>query len=428
MRGEERGARTASRPTRLPSPLASTLWHCLIASLPGPPVPPMFSLLKHFTAWTNWLIVLAVGTLVAFGCASIYAADPDHGVKQMFFVALGVGVMLLIQLLHYKAIGRVAWALHLFALGCIAYTLIPGAPGVPLVNGARCWIDFKVLRFQPSELAKITYVLTLARYLMYRDSQRSYLGLVPPFLLTLFPMAMVLKQPDLGMALVFIPVLFAMIFAAGARIPHLLTIAAAGVVCIPLVWFSGKDGTPGFEKLPELVKPYQRARVYAMFRDDPRTLQRTGFQQHNALMAFGSGGVTGKGWGDIDVGRRVPENHNDMIFALLGEQFGLWGSLAVLGAYALLFFAGIETAGSTKDPFGRLAAVGLTAVLAAGAFENLGVVLRIFPVTGVTLPFISYGGSSLLANFTLVGLLMNIAARRPIVMGKSKFAGANDDD
>jgi cell division protein FtsW (lipid II flippase) len=375
------------------------------------------------SAWTNWIILLAVALLVGFGLASIFAADPSHGMKQVLFVALGVGVALMLQVVDYQAVGRMAWGVHLIAIALIVYTLVPGAPGVPLVNGARCWIDFKLLRFQPAELAKITYVLTLARYLRFRESQRSYGGLIPPFLLTLFPMVMILKQPDLGMSLVFIPVLFAMLFAAGARAPHLLTIAAAGALCIPLFWFMGNPGTPVFEKLPSIIKPYQRDRVYAMFRDDPRTLQRTGFQQHNALMAFGSGGVMGKGFGDIEVGRRVPENHNDMIYALLGEQFGLWGAWLVLFAYGLLIFAGIETAGSTKDPFGRLAAVGLTAVLAAGAFENLGVVLRVFPVTGVTLPFISYGGSSLLANFTLVGLLMNIASRRPIIMGRSKFEG-----
>lgn len=375
------------------------------------------------SAWTNWIILLAVAVLLTFGVSSIFAADPSHAAKQLLFIVLGAGVALMLQVVDYQAVGRMAWGVHLVAIALIAYTLVPGAPGVPLVNGARCWIDFKLLRFQPAELAKITYVLTLARYLRYRESQRSYAGLIPPFLLTLFPMVMILKQPDLGMSLVFIPVLFAMLYAAGARIPHLLTIGTAGLLCIPIIWFMGNPGTPGFGKLPSIIKPYQRDRVYAMFRNDPRTLQRTGFQQHNALMAFGSGGVTGKGFGDIEVGRRVPENHNDMIYALLGEQFGLWGALLVLTAYGLLIFAGIETAGSTKDPFGRLVAVGLTAVLAAGAFENLGVVLRVFPVTGVTLPFISYGGSSLLANFTLIGLIMNIASRRPIIMGKSKFEG-----
>jgi cell division protein FtsW (lipid II flippase) len=390
----------------------------------------MFSVLRHFTAWTNWLIVLAIGVLVTAGVASIHAADPDHGLKQGLFVALGTGVLILVQLVDYRSIGRWAWAMHAVALGAIAYTLLPFvrlAPGVsrlgfvPQINGAYCWIDFGLLRFQPAELCKITYVLTLARYLRYRETQRAYSGLVVPFVATLVPVVMILKQPDLGMCLAFIPVLFAMLFAAGSKRGHLLTIAAAGALCIPVLWCMGDGRTPVLGNLPAVVKDYQRQRVYAMLHDDPQTLQKSGFQQHNALIAFGSGGLLGKGTGNIDVGRRIPENHNDMIFALIGEQWGLWGAGAVLAAYGLIFLAGIEAAGSTRDPFGRLVAVGLTAMLATSAFENLLVVLKLMPVTGVTLPFVSYGGSSLLANFVLAALLINIASRRPIVMGRDTF-------
>lgn len=388
----------------------------------------MSSVLRHLSAWTNWLIVLAIGVLVTVGIRSIWAEDPDHGAKQLLFAAIGVGALLLLQVIHYQAIGRIAWILHFMVLAAILYTLLPWVPSsgfgsVPLVNGARNWIDFKLLRFQPAEFAKITYVLTLAHYLRFRESQRSYAGLIPPFLLTFIPLLMILKQPDLGTSLVFTPCLFIMLFAAGARTAHLLTVAGAGLLCVPLVWFAGNKGTPVFEHLPAIVKEYQRQRVFAMFSSDPSTLQRSGYQQHNALIAFGSGGLSGKGWGNIEIGHRVPESHNDMIFALIGEQAGFLGVLLVLAAYGALFLAGIETAGSTRDPFGRLAAIGLTAMLAGGAFLNIMVVLKLMPVTGVTLPFISYGGSSLLANFMLAGLLMNIASRRPIVMGKSTFEG-----
>lgn len=395
----------------------------------------MFSILRHFTRWTNWLIVVAVGVLVAAGVGSIWAADPDHAKKQALFAVLGTGILLLVQLVDYRLVGRWAWGLHIFALLGIAYTLLPFVrlPGggstifmVPQVNGAYCWINFGLLRFQPAEVAKITYVLTLARYMRFRESQRSYAGLVMPFVATLVPVVMILKQPDLGMSLAFIPVLFAMLFAAGSRRGHLLTIAGAGLVCIPILWCMGDERTPILGHLPPVVKKYQRERVYAMLHNDERTLQRSGFQQHNALIAFGSGGVFGKGTGQIDVGRRIPENHNDMIFALVGEQWGLVGAGAVLLAYAGIFLAGIEAAGSTRDPFGRLIAVGLTAMLATGAFENLMVVLKLMPVTGVTLPFVSYGGSSLLSNFVLVALLINVTSRRPIVMGRSTFEF--DDD
>jgi cell division protein FtsW len=147
----------------------------------------------------------------------------------------------------------------------------------------------------------------------------------------------------------------------------------------------------------------------------------TQYQTERALTAIGSGGPTGKGIGNIVVGRYVPEAHNDMVFALIGEQFGFIGSLIVLAAYIVLFAAGIEIAAATREPFGRLVALGIIAIMAGQAFINLMVVLRLMPVTGITLPFVSYGGSSLLASFMAIGLLLNIGQNRPIVMARESF-------
>src|SRR5262249_23930842 len=159
-----------------------------------------------------------------------------------------------------------------------------------------------------------------------------------------------------------------------------------------------------FNHLPKFVKDYQRDRVYAMFNSDPRTLEGTGFQQQHALIAYGSGGISGKGIGNVVVGRHVPETHKDMIFALIGEQLWVFGSAFVLGAYLVLFTAGIEISASTREPFGRLVAVGVVSLLAGQTFLNLLVAVKLMPVTGVTLPFISYGGSSLVASFMAAGL------------------------
>ena len=138
-------------------------------------------------------------------------------------------------------------------------------------------------------------------------------------------------------------------------------------------------------------------------------------------MAFGSGGFSGKGMGNIPVGRYVPEAHNDMIFSLVGEQFGLWGVAVVLAAYFALFTAGVEIAAATREPFGKLMAVGVITLTAGQTFLNIMVCLRVFPVTGVTLPFVSYGGSSLIASFMGAGLLLNIGQNRPIVMANDAF-------
>jgi cell division protein FtsW (lipid II flippase) len=229
----------------------------------------------------------------------------------------------------------------------------------------------------------------------------------------------------LGTALTFIPALFVMLFVAGAKLWHLAAVLGMGVLVAPVMWLAGPapegPGLPVFKYLPTMVRPYQRERVQAMFADNPKISREKGYQQKRALIAFGSGGVTGKGIGQIPVGEYVPEKHNDMVFSLIGEQFGLFGAAVVLGAYGILFAAGIEIASATREPFGRLVAIGVVALLAGQTFVNLMVCLKLMPVTGVTLPFVSYGGSSLLASFIAAGLLLNIGQNRPFVMAKDAF-------
>ncbi len=237
----------------------------------------------------------------------------------------------------------------------------------------------------------------------------------------------------------FIPVLFAMLYVAGAKIIHLVSVVALGLLVFPLLWFSGEHvikpatanspaeicptcpSLPILRHLPQFIKHYQRERVYAMFSHDKETQQRYGFQQRLALTAIGSGGFAGKGIGEFTVGRYVPEAHNDMVFALICEQFGFLGAAAVFGAYAVLCAAGIEIAAHTRDPFGRLIAPGIVALITGQAFLNLMVCLKLMPVTGVTLPFVSYGGSSLVASFMAIGLLLNVGQNRPYVIAKTAF-------
>lgn len=377
----------------------------------------------------NWPVLAGVSVLAGLGLVSIWAdtrgdANPEWP-KQCIFIGIGLTLMFAMQFLSYQAIGRFAWGFYILSTGLIVYTILPGVPrsgflGVPLINGAHAWINFGPLSLQPAELTKISFVMVLARYLRFRSNYRTLPGLLPPFALAVVPVALMLKQPDLGTALTFIPALFAMLFVAGAKFKHLLTIVGLGAVCAPIAWFSGSD-LPLFRNLPELVKQYQRDRVFAMFSTDPAVLQRKGFQQERAMTAFGSGGFTGKGPGNIPVGRSIPEGHNDMIFALIGEQFGLIGAIGLLVAYIVVFAAGVEISAGTREPFGKLLALGLVSLLAGQTFLNLLVCLRLMPVTGVTLPFVSYGGSSLLASFMAAGLLINIGQNRPLVMAKNAF-------
>jgi cell division protein FtsW (lipid II flippase) len=217
--------------------------------------------------------------------------------------------------------------------------------------------------------------------------------------------------------MLFLPTLFTMLFIAGARKRHLLGVVGMGLALIPIAWVFGKD-VPGSGHVPLFMQPYQWKRVKAMFNHDPAM----DYQQEHAMIAFASGGTLGKGLGQIPIGEHVPEAHNDMIFALIGEQLGfVRGSAVVLILYVVLFTAGVEISGSTRDPFARLMAVGIVAILVGQTFLNLTVCVRLMPVTGITLPFISYGGSSLLASFMAAGLLLNVGQNRPIVMAKDAF-------
>lgn len=379
---------------------------------------------------TNWPILAAVAVLSVLGVMSIWVGSPTDGPKQLVFLAVAVAVMGLLQTVNYLNVGRYAWPLYILSLILIGYTLL-GAfaekhghsiPGVHSIHGACCWITFPGgVSFEPSELMKISFILVLARYLRFRDNYRTIAGLLPPFLLTLVPAVLILMQPDLGVAALFVPTLFTLLFVAGAKVKHLAAIVGLAVVLIPLLWLSGDENVPIFSHLPSIVQPYQRARVAGLLSRDPKTLRQAGFQQLRALTAMGSGGPTGKGAGDIPVGEHVPEAQNDMIFAIIGEQFGLVGSIAVLTAYIVLFIAGIEIASATREPFGRLVAVGIVALLAAQAILNLSVVMRLFPVTGVTLPFVSYGGSSLVASYIAAGFLLNIGQNRPLVIARNAF-------
>jgi cell division protein FtsW (lipid II flippase) len=385
----------------------------------------MNRLWRQLAIATNWPVLVAVTVLSTLGVWSIWVDSPADGPKQLVFLAVAVAVMAAVQGVNYLVLGRYAWALYFLSLLLLGYTLLGefhSIPGVHYTKGAYCWITFPGgISFEPSELMKISFILVLARYLRFRSNFRTLRGMVVPFLLTLAPLVMILKQPDLGVAALFVPVLLILLFVAGAKVKHLLAVVALGTALLPPLWLSGVAGVPFFEHLPVIVTPNQRQRVAGLLNRDPRTLREHGYQQARALTAMGSGGATGKGAGEIPVGHGVPEARNDMILAIIGEQFGLVGTISVLAAYVVLFVAGIEIAAATREPFGRLVAVGIVAMLAAQAVLNLSVVMRLFPVTGVTLPFVSYGGSSLVASYIAAGFLLNIGQNRPLVIARDSF-------
>jgi len=392
---------------------------------------------------TNWPVLVAVLVLSAMGIISIFAASRAQaaaasrfdGMKQCIFLGVAILCMALFQIVNYQKIGRVAWLFYLLSLMLVLYTVMGNVaeahghplPGVHSTKGVCAWININLPGFgpvslEPAELMKISFVLLLARYLRFRNNYRTLPGLMPPFAMALVPMVLILKQPDLGMAMLFLPVLFAMLFVAGAKIKHLALIMGLGVLLAPVVWFSGVPRVPVLRHFPQVIKKYQRERMEAFLdSSNPAERQRKAYQTYRAMIAFASGGLPGKGFGNIPIGKSVPEAHNDMIFALIGEQFGFFGALIMLGAYLVLFAAGIEISAGTREPFGRLIAIGIVAVLACQTFINLMVCTGLMPVTGITLPFVSYGGSSMVASYMAAGLLLNVGQNRPLVMARESF-------
>jgi len=357
--------------------------------------------------WTHrlpWSIVAIAIPLVALGWLGIARCEDLAGdtggflKRQMVWSALAAVAMLAATLPSYRVLCRWSYLIFFLALALLVVVYF-----FPPVNAARRWIRVGPVGFQPSEFAKLAFVLALARYLMYRENYRRPAGLLLPLGLTLVPVLLILREPDLGTALVFLPVLFLMLFVAGARRVDLAWLMLAGLLTLPLLWTQ--------------MSREQKSRVTALFdQAGPGQIARDdAYHLRQAKQVLALGGV----WGSLLTGPTVddpaayhlPEARSDFIFCLLGERLGLPGLAAVLGLFALLVWRGLAVALATREPFGRLVAVGLVALLAVQVFINTAMTVGLLPITGLSLPLVSYGGSGLLAQGLLLGLLLNIGLR-----------------
>jgi cell division protein FtsW len=357
------------------------------------------------------VLVLVTLGLVAFGLVMVYSAtsasaalgdgDPMSYLKrQSVYALLGVALMLVASRFDYHRLRYLAPPLLLVALGLCAAVLLVA----PEINGARRWFILGPASFQPSELAKLALCLFAATYLARRRPPRTLGELAKPLgLLTAIFCALILLEPDLGTTITLCGTTFAIFLVAGVPFRPLLAsaVVAVGVGAIA-IW----------------AEPYRRARVFS-FLDPWSDAEGSGFQIVQALIGFGSGGFTGEGLGEsVSKVLYLPEAHTDMIFAVIGEELGLVGSALVIGAFAMFAFVGFRVALRCKDPFGKLLAAGLTALVAGQASLNLAAVLGIAPLTGIPLPFVSYGGSSLVVLLAGVGILLNIAVNGEVVRAR----------
>ncbi len=354
------------------------------------------------------------------------------GKQGWLWLPAGIVMMLVVMLPHPRLLGHIAYASFGVTLVILAYMVIPNAPRVPTINGARAWIDLGVMMFQPAELAKLTFILALAWYLRYRSSYRGLKGLIVPFLIMFVPVGFILKQPDLGSALVFAPTMFIMLVAAGAKLRHIFLLVGIGLVILTLVITAvlidppHERGVTGKGKLPgwtHILASHQEKRIAALVWPK-RYENREAFQQITATRLAGAGGITGVGRDRAHTlikYNRLPEPHNDMIFSVIVCRWGLLGAMVTVAMYFVLLASFLLTAARSKDPFARLCCVGFGGIIFTQASINIGVCVGILPVTGITLPFISYGGSSLLFTFAMVGLVINFASRRPQKLARPSF-------
>jgi cell division protein FtsW len=347
------------------------------------------------------LILVTLG-LTAFGLVMVYSAtsapaalgggDPGFYLKrQGIYALIGIGLLILASRTDFRALRYLAPALVLSsAFLCLAVLAIGQE-----VNGARRWLTFGAFTFQPSELAKLSLAIWVAAYLARRPAPRNLGELARPIGLVVAAFcALILVEPDLGTVIALVLVIGAILVVSGAplRVLAMGASLAAGLA-FAAIWMT----------------PYRRERFFS-FLDPWQDAQGTGFQTVQAMIGLGSGGIFGRGMGQgIEKINYLPEAHTDMIFAVIGEELGLLGTSVVIAAYLAFAYAGLRVALRCRDPFGKRLAAGLTALVCGQALINLAAVLGVAPLTGITLPFVSYGGSSLIVSLASVGVLLNIA-------------------
>jgi rod shape determining protein RodA len=347
----------------------------------------------------GFVLLLSLISVLEIKSATLHTKFHGFDHKQIGFLAIGLVLMFLISLIDYhRLIDIVHWAYGIGILSLVAVALF----GTKVLGGKR-WISFHGAHFQPSEWIKLILIVAVARYfwgLTGRDLTWADIGKVSA--MVFIPMAFVLKQPDLGTSLTYLPILICGLYLGGIRFKQVAIILLALVFIGGIAWKSGKH-----------LKPYQQARINAFINpdSDPRG---SGYQIRQSLIAVGAGGVWGKGAnkGTQTQGDFLPIPYTDFIFAAFCEEHGFVGAVGVLLLYFLILMRLIQNAQTASDLPGSFIIMGVVAVIVFQVAVNVGMVVGLMPVTGIPLPLLSYGGSSVLFTFLALGIVMNIRMRR----------------
>ncbi len=343
--------------------------------------------------------LVSVGVVMVYSASAIIAADRFHDPyfflkKQLFWAVLGFGCLWAAMTANYRILERLMLPLLVVSLVLLVLVLVP--PFSQEINGTRRWFRWGPVSFQPAELAKFSLVVYLAHFLTRRREvvESFWLGLLPPLLVAGSMAGLVLLQPDLGSSLTLVVLVFCLLFLAGGRVRQMTLVAASALPLLAVAIY---------------MAPYRLKRIMT-FLDPWADPRGSGFQIIQSYLALGSGGLFGRGLGESKQKLfYLPEPHTDFVFAVLGEELGLLGAVSVIGLFGLLIWRGIRIGLGAPDPFGALLALGLTALLACQTLVNLGVVTGALPTKGLPLPFISFGGSSLIMAMVSVGVLLSIS-------------------
>lgn len=411
----------------------------------------MYNFFKGRLIIVRLCLMGAVLLLVGIGIATIYSVgnpvelSPSSQTGEMAnlwkiqikYTVVAILVFIAVNLVNYRRFGSLSYWMYGIILVLLGLLLVSRyvieLPIAPEINGTHRWITIPRLpSLQPSEFCKLVYIMALAWYLRYRSNYRSFSALIGPFALTVLPMVLILLEPDLGTVLLMMPILFAMLFLAGAKAKHLLIIILMALLVSPLLWHK--------------MKTYQRRRISSVLLQNSwvrvkaekypwlgQVLVGTKFSEKQwksdwgwhlirSKYAVASGGATGYGF------RRGPfvkydfleARHNDFIFAIIAQQWGFLGCVVLLLLYTIIVTCGLEIAVHNSDPFGKLLAAGIVAMFVVEVIVNVSMTLGIMPITGLTLPLISYGGSSMVVSMASIGLLNNVGRCRPFTVAPKK--------
>jgi rod shape determining protein RodA len=357
------------------------------------------------------VLVLVVVALTTVGIAMISSAAPSstNVTKQLIAAGIGAFLLLVALLFDYEEFTRMTWVIYGVNVLLLVAVLAVGK----LTNGAQSWIALGPIQFQPSEFGKVMLILTLGNQLSQMERLETIWDLIPPALHVAPLLGLLLLQPDLGTALVFVAITAAMVYMAGFP-GWKLALLGGGPIAAVAAWFYAhvKWGISMWPLLPHQV---ERLRTFVNPMADPTG---AGYQVIQSKITIGSGGLWGKGLhhGTQSQLGFLPEQHTDFIFSVLGEELGFVGGAAVILLFLILLWRIMTIAAASKDKYGTLIATGVAAMIGFHVLENIGMTLGLMPVTGIPLPFISYGGTALMANMLAIGLVLSVGMRRQKLM------------